>query len=86
MPGRYALFDKEGREEAEQAVDAAIRGFSETYEQIRKDFPGVGLGDTMTDEMVARVLYLHTHFGDEPADDMPLLWREPTNAPTPLAN
>lgn len=83
MPGRYALFEKDGREGAEQAVDAVIRAFAETYKQIRKYFPGVGLGDTMTDERVARVLYLHIHFGDEPADDMPLLNIEPTNAPTP---
>ncbi len=75
MPGRYRLFDKERREEAEAAVDAAVKQFAETYEGIRQSFPGLGLGDTATDEAVTTVLYLHTHFHDEPADDMPLLSR-----------
>lgn len=59
----FALFEgKEKWKEATKALHIAIENFDETYKEIKKKYPDVGIGDTMTDEQIAAVLYGKIHF------------------------
>lgn len=42
---------------AQHSIESAINQFVLTYAQIQKDYPGLGIGDTATDEAVTREVF-----------------------------
>ena len=65
MGGKYCLYDRPTAGAAEKEFDLAINKFDSDmekladqfkieYERIAKQFPDVGIGDTVTDDLIAR--------------------------------
>ena len=72
---KYALYYEDGEEKlskkqikenkkavaAEKAVDKAVEKFYQNMKKISRKYKGVGLGDTMTDEIIAQEVYSMIH-------------------------
>jgi hypothetical protein len=63
---RYALFDKPERVGVENALDELVRATVKEYDKIKQLPAEVGVGDTATDEAIARVIYQAIHFREIP--------------------
>lgn len=63
---KYSLFDKPERAGVENALDELVRATVKEYDRIKQLPANVGVGDTATDEAIARVIYLAIHFRELP--------------------
>lgn len=78
----YALFrTMPGSTDAAREIDEAIQIFANRIREIKRKYPGVGIGDTATDEAITTDIYqrIHSYRKDEPMrgeevnNEMPIL-------------
>lgn len=60
---RYRLFEDPLRRAANMAIDRLLTRWASEYDVVRRQYPGLGMGDTATDEVVVRRFYGLLHFG-----------------------